>query len=136
MAALVIDPEGRALFIRRAREPAKGKLALPGGFIDGGESAEEALRREIHEEVGLRVGQLEYLGSWPNRYPTPSGEVDVCDLFFEARTENTETKNGVEEVAEIIWMDPKEVRLDDLAFVSMCAAVTTFLKRGTANERK
>src|SRR5437763_2223213 len=67
--AFLFDPADRVLFIRRAAEPAKGALAVPGGFVDFEESIESALRREIKEEVGLDVGDLRYVGSEVNHYP-------------------------------------------------------------------
>src|SRR4051812_43391840 len=54
-AAFIFDPQGRILLIRRAKEPAAGKFGVPGGFIDFGESAEDGMRREVREEVGLEV---------------------------------------------------------------------------------
>lgn len=68
MAAAVMGilttPSG-ILLTRRAEDPGKGMLDLPGGFVDYGESLEQALVREIQEELGIRVTIPEYIGSFP-----------------------------------------------------------------------
>ena len=75
---LLPDDEGRACFIlprRAARLNAHaGQWALPGGRLDPGETAEEAVRRELHEEVGLDLGPDAVLGALDD-YPTRSGYI-------------------------------------------------------------
>lgn len=51
----VIFRRDEVLLVRRGREPACGKWSLPGGLVELGESLEEAVRREVREEVGLEV---------------------------------------------------------------------------------
>lgn len=46
---------GRVLLVQRGREPAYGKWSLPGGLVEVGESLQDAVRREVLEEVGLEV---------------------------------------------------------------------------------
>ena len=49
----ILVTNGRLLLVRRGREPEKGKLALPGGIVEYGETTEEAVVREVREETGI-----------------------------------------------------------------------------------
>jgi len=73
---LMPDDEGQACFVltRRAKTLRNhaGQWALPGGRLDAGETAEQAMRREVEEEVGLCLGEDAVLGALDD-YPTRSG---------------------------------------------------------------
>lgn len=124
VAAVIVRDDGKALFIRRANEPAKGRLALVGGFVDVGESAEQALRREVREEVQLELDQLQWVSSHPNDYAYQGIIYPVVDLIFLARTPDHDRAAALDGVASFEWVDPRDVDLDDLAFPSMRDAVT------------
>ncbi|MEQ1818231.1 MAG: NUDIX hydrolase [Terricaulis sp.] len=68
---VVFDGQDRLLLIRRANEPFMDRYALPGGFVEAGETVEAAALRELKEETGV-VGRIERLVgvySEPNRDP-------------------------------------------------------------------
>lgn len=67
VGAIISDSQGKVLFIQRAKDPGKGLLGLPGGFVDCKETGEAAVVREIKEEVGLDADRVEYLASFPDR---------------------------------------------------------------------
>ena len=58
----LVTSHDRMLLIRRGVNPGKGQWALPGGFMDAGEMPQEALVRELYEEVGIQVEVGELLG--------------------------------------------------------------------------
>ena len=81
---IIRNKEGRILLEKRAREPRRGFLAFPGGFVDPDETAEEAAFRECFEEIGVKPVALRYIGSEPNTYEFKAITYKTCDLFFEA----------------------------------------------------
>jgi mutator protein MutT len=129
VVGIILDSRDRVLLIRRAREPGKGKLAFPGGFVDPDETAEAALRRELQEEVNLAIGSLRYLCSQPNRYEFREVTYTVLDFFFIVRAEQTASAAAPNEVESLTWMDPPAVELETLAFSSMREAWKKFLAR-------
>jgi ADP-ribose pyrophosphatase YjhB (NUDIX family) len=131
-AAFVLRPDGSALFIRRAKDPAKGKFAIPGGFIDIGETAENALQREIREEVNLTTASIEYFCSFTNEYLYCDVNYPVLDLFFIARIDGTERLEALDDVESICWLDPSQVKLEDIAFPSIRNALQLLRDRTTS----
>ena len=102
---LVVDDDGRALLGRRA-EWAEGWYSTLAGFVEAGESAEMALRREMREEAGVDVDRLDYLGSQP--WPFPASLM----LGYHARLaagSPPERPDG-DEIAELRWFTRDEMR--------------------------
>lgn len=84
---VLYDDFGNLLFEVRAKDPRKGFLCLPGGFVDGGESTEAAIIRECREELGatLEEENVHYLCSFPNIYEYKNIEYKTCDIFFQVK---------------------------------------------------
>ncbi len=70
---VAVDPKGRVLLIRRGHPPFVGAYALPGGFVDVGETVEDACRRELMEETGVKAGRLTLIGVYSDPKRDPRG---------------------------------------------------------------
>lgn len=87
----ITDPEDRLLLARQATWPA-GRHSIIAGFIEAGESAEQACHREVAEEVGVRLTSLRYVVSQP--WPMPRSLM----LGFEASTADTRIQVDGDEI--------------------------------------
>lgn len=90
------------LLVKRGNAPYKGMWALPGGFMEWGESCEEAVAREIHEETGLKGLEFEQLGAFSTPGRDPRGTVVSIVFTARAAAKNTRVKGG-DDAAEAKW---------------------------------
>ena len=123
VAAIIINEQGEVLLTTRAFDPSKGMLDLPGGFVDPGETIENALTREIKEELNLDIIASTYFGSFPNEYVYAGilyytidlvylckvsnlnqikVDDDVTDYSFHAITSDTIQKIGLDSIKKIL----------------------------------
>ena len=116
--AAILEYNDKVVLIRRAKDPGRGKLDLPGGFVDPKESAEEAVKREIKEELKIDVRGPKYLGSYPNVYKYEGVTYRTCDLFFYSRIEALPTDLDRTEIEELILVDPLDIPAGEIAFES------------------
>lgn len=101
---LVHDGADRCVLGRQAVWP-EGRFSVLAGFVEPGETLEAAVAREVLEEVGLTVTDIEYVGSQP--WPFPASVM----LGFVARVEDSEELHPADgEIAEAHWFTRDEVR--------------------------
>jgi len=141
---LIIVPENngeKLLFTVRDKEPAAGKLDLPGGFVDVNEGVLEGLYRELQEEIGwtpfIPKGKnladvFRLFASFPNVYPYNGIEYNTCDMYFSVFAPGLKPDDLRLEKAEITsvcFLKPEEINYRDFAFPSTIKAVKTYLNQ-------
>lgn len=112
VAAIIKDSRNRVLLTKRAFEPGKGMLDLPGGFVDPLESAEEALKREILEELHLTITTCSYLGSFPNTYLYGGVVYFTCDLVYKCTVASLDNITACDDVADYEFVYVTESTLE------------------------
>lgn len=128
VAALIEDPEGRLLLTVRAREPFKGMLDLPGGFVDILETAEEALAREIREELNVTVTDARYLFSSPNRYLYKGLTYFTLDMAFACRVDDLSGIQVADDVTDIRFLAEEDVVLEEIGGESIQRIVSRYFQ--------
>jgi len=129
----------RLMFLVRGKEPAKGKLDLPGGFVDAGEGVLEGLHRELKEELGWApqvspgaslAAIYKLFASFPNVYPYKGISYNTCDMFFCLSAPGLSEKDLVLERSEnvsVCFLKPEEIDYDEVAFDSTRRAIKAYL---------
>ena len=130
-AAFILNGKGELLVARRAKDPAKGTLDLPGGFVDNYENAEQGMVREIEEETGLKVeaDKVQYMFSIPNIYRYSGMDIHTLDLFFLCRVAEDAEVKAADDAAELTWFPLREVYVERFGLRSIREAVHRFLQQ-------
>ena len=93
--------EVEVLLIKRAREPFKGRWAFPGGFVDKDESLEHAASRELLEETGISVHNLEQIGAFGDPGRDPRGH--TVSIVFSAVLDSRLQVRAADDAADADW---------------------------------
>lgn len=129
VSALVADGKGKLMMVTRGVEPDYGKLDLPGGFVDHFESAEDALKRELSEELGMKVKSMKYLSSAPNEYIFSGLSVFTIDLAFEVIPESTENLRPMDDILGYRFYAENEFDFDEIPAPSTKQFVKKFFQK-------
>jgi len=110
----IIEKNKKILLVKRASNPFMGKLALPGGHVDYGETVENAVAREIREETGIEAEVNEILGVYSERKRDPRkhriSTVFVMNMLDEGNA------GASSDAQSIGFYDMNELEEDDLSF--------------------
>jgi len=128
-AAFILNDKGELLVAKRGKEPEKGTLDLPGGFVDNYENAEQGIVREIKEETGLiiDVKDVSYLFSIPNVYHYSGMDIHTLDLFFLCHVDDKAVFQAADDAAELAWIPLRNVYVERFGLRSIRQAVHQFL---------
>lgn len=120
---------GRVLLVRRAHDPWRDQWSAPGGFCLHDEHPIDAAVREVHEETGVAVRVVGFIGIWIDQYAdAPSPDDDTISVVYYAAEpvgDSTGTPDGVE-TAEARWFAWEELPLNLAPPGTLEAALTAW----------
>ena len=128
VAGLIEDDIGRLLLTVRAHDPEKDTLDLPGGFVNFKETAEEALAREIKEELNLKIKKCSYFKSFPNTYLYDNIFNRTLDLAFVCTVYSFKRQKPSEEIQGVLFIKPADIDLKSIGFDSIRNIVSSYLR--------
>ena len=123
----VITSERGMLLTVRAHDPQKGALDLPGGFVEPGETAEESLRREIREELGIELKEVRYFASFPNTYLYHGITYTTLDFAFHCTTDQIDHIRPADDVESCVFVEFDRIEYSKIGFDSIRNIIRTFI---------
>ena len=104
---MILEKDGNLLLVKRKKDPFKGFLCIPGGFVNMGERVEEAAKREALEETNLNVEPTDILGIYSDPQRDPRGH--TISITFVGKITNGDAKAG-DDADSIEWISIDDER--------------------------
>ena len=121
VSAIIKNTKGEVLLTKRGIEPFKGDWDLPGGFVDYGELPDEAMLRELEEELGIKkVIDMNFLDMYSVDYINEGREdekMNVLNIVFEVFVDESEINGAKDDIEEFEFFSieklPKNIAFDE-----------------------
>lgn len=129
VAIILENKKGGILFGKRKFLPKKGFWDLPGGFIDFGEKAEEAIVREVKEELGIEIKNPKILGTYIGFYPYKGINYQPLCIVFYKKITDKETKKikAADDISSTNFLSKNKIPWKKLAFPDIIQALKDYL---------
>ncbi len=124
----IIEVKGKVIITKRAKEPHKGMFSFPGGFVHYGETLEEALIRELREELNLVVSAPVYLCSHGGKYLYLDVVYFTTIAYFTVKADDLSKAEARDDIDEFVLVHPDEIGDGILAFEGDRSAVDKYRK--------
>ncbi|HET9806876.1 MAG TPA: NUDIX hydrolase [Nitrososphaeraceae archaeon] len=109
----IIQNSSSILLIKRSKDPYKNQFALPGGFVNKGETIEEAIKREVYEETSLEVHPIDILGVYSDPKRDPRGHMMTVVFIVLVIRGNP---SAGDDAKEISWIPIEKINDIKIAF--------------------
>lgn len=110
---VILQRDSKVLMVRRKKDPFKDRLALPGGFVNEGETVEEAMKRESIEETSLEVEPVDILGVYSD--PKRDPRKHIVTVVFIGIIVGGSSRAG-DDAASIEWVKIADIKRQQIAF--------------------
>jgi NAD+ diphosphatase len=128
VTAILESPDGKIVLTKRRYEPQSGFYDLPGGFVDIKERAEDALKREVFEELGIELDKIKFLTSFPNDYVFKGITYFTCDIAFVCPMKDLSGLKPADDVAEALIINPEDINFETISFPSIVNILKHYIK--------
>lgn len=133
VVAILKNPQDEILLTKRKYEPGKGLYDFPGGFVDEGETLEQALIREIKEELNLEISNPVYYNSFVTSYPFKGIVYYPVDTVFICDVPDWTPLKIQDDVADILFKPPALIEENYLAFSNHILLVQSLMNDLSTN---
>lgn len=118
------------LFTKRKFPPKKDFWDLPGGFVEKKETAEEAIKRELKEELNIQIKKFKFLGTYIGFYPYKGINHYPLNLIFYGKITDDQIKNIIpaDDVSQIKFFSKKDIPWKKLSFIDIEKGLKDYLK--------
>jgi ADP-ribose pyrophosphatase YjhB (NUDIX family) len=124
---IIVNGDGDILLTKRKKDPHKGFWGTPGGFSDRGEGAEDTARREVREELGLRLGVIVPFDTYPLFYKYRNIQIACAESTFLAHVSGRPRLLARDDISEARFFKPENIPFARLAFPSHRKAIRAYL---------
>jgi nucleoside triphosphatase len=110
--ALILNEDDEIFLMKSPKW--NGQYLVPGGHVEKGENIEDCVKREIKEETGLEVSDIEFVTILEGMPESFERDTHFIFLNYSCRAENQEVELDQREAVEHLWIDPEEALESDL----------------------